>query len=81
MEGGIGVAIPRALFPHSTSRNRLRRQIREAVRILSKERKTTLQRQMIQQDLLIRVRKGGHPSFKMIQDEMKGHLEQLKSLQ
>lgn len=77
-EGSIGVAIPRILFPRSTSRNRLRRQIREAIRLLQKEKGMfTMKRE---HNLLIRVQRGGKsPSFRMIQKEMKTHFNKLGS--
>ena len=79
-EGCFGVAIPRSLFPQSTLRNRLRRQIREAVRLLKKEEHLSLGDKMTRRDLLIRVQKRIFPPFAAIRKEMETHLRQFERL-
>ncbi|MBI4436724.1 MAG: ribonuclease P protein component [Candidatus Omnitrophica bacterium] len=68
MQGSIKIAVPRALFPLSTARNRLKRQIREAIRLSHQEKG---------KDILIVVKKRGAPSFGAIQKELCAHLKNL----
>ena len=79
-EGHVGIAIPRSLFPQSTLRNRLRRQIREAVRLLKKEKGAILEEKMTGREFVIRVQKKTLPPFKLVRKEIEEHLEQLETL-
>ena len=78
VEGRVGIAIPRSLFPQSTLRNRLRRQIRETVRLLKKEEHFSLEDKMMRWDFLIRVQKRISPPFTAIRKEIEAHLRQLE---
>ncbi|MFH1857746.1 MAG: ribonuclease P protein component [Candidatus Omnitrophota bacterium] len=76
----VGVAIPRALMPHSTSRNRLRRQIREAIRILAPlGSKRGLAPEKKKYYYLVRVKKQEKTlTFKKIQEEMQAHFRRME---
>jgi len=68
-QGKAKIAVPRALFPLSTSRNRLKRQIREVIRLSHEE---------AEKDLLIIVKKRGTPSFGAVQKEILTHLKKMR---
>lgn len=75
-EGNFGISIPRALYPNSTSRNRVRRQIREAVRLFQKEEGKPAGGA---KGFLIRVKRKEKWTFQAIRQEIENHFRQLEN--
>jgi len=68
--GKIHIAVPRKLYPLSTSRNRLKRQIREVSRRFVDE----------EQDFFITVHKKGSLPFAVLRREVEAHFKKGKSV-